>query len=188
MGSSGHKLACGPQKVAKVYEHILSKLGVDIRFQKSAVSTSGSAEFAKRFHLGLRVTRLSRLASSLEWIVLRSRQTSHLSSSTGVEKCDRGSFHYSYSRIIYLKGSVGIEDSFRHQSWTEAGGPIGLNRSWSTWVSCALKLTCLLNVWIGSKKSNYLQANGQRIMTEKKKKFLLYILLLAFRLAPFLAS
>ncbi|GER38177.1 mitovirus RNA-dependent RNA polymerase [Striga asiatica] len=53
----GHKsLLVGPQKVAKVYEHILFKLGVDISYQKSLVSTRGSAEFAKRFQVrGLRV-------------------------------------------------------------------------------------------------------------------------------------
>ncbi|KAG6467716.1 hypothetical protein ZIOFF_074354 (mitochondrion) [Zingiber officinale] len=45
----GDDVVIADKKVAKVYEHALSELGVQISYQKSLISDNGCAEFAKRF-------------------------------------------------------------------------------------------------------------------------------------------
>lgn len=45
----GDDVVIADKKVAAVYEHALSELGVQISYQKSLISYNGCAEFAKRF-------------------------------------------------------------------------------------------------------------------------------------------
>lgn len=47
----GSDVVIADQEVAKVYESALGRLGVTISYQKSLISHSGSAEFAKRFRV-----------------------------------------------------------------------------------------------------------------------------------------
>lgn len=47
----GDDVVIADEKVAKVYESVLDRLGVTISYQKSLISHTGSAEFAKRFRV-----------------------------------------------------------------------------------------------------------------------------------------
>lgn len=69
-GVLGDDVVIADQKVAEVYEQSLKGLGVDIFYQKSLISSTGCAEFAKRF----RVRGLTRDLSSVSF---RSLLNSH---------------------------------------------------------------------------------------------------------------
>lgn len=50
-GVLGDDVVIADKEVVKVYESALGKLGVTISYNKSLISESGSAEFAKRFRV-----------------------------------------------------------------------------------------------------------------------------------------
>lgn len=58
--ASGDDIVIAAEVVAQSYSSALSRSGVSISYQKSLISTSGSIEFAKRFH----VWRLSKDVSN----------------------------------------------------------------------------------------------------------------------------
>ncbi|KAI5683262.1 hypothetical protein M9H77_04490 [Catharanthus roseus] len=62
-GVLGDDVVIADQKVAEVYKQSLKELGVDIFYQKSLISSTGCAEFAKRF----RVRGLTRDLSSVSF-------------------------------------------------------------------------------------------------------------------------
>lgn len=47
----GDDLLIADPKVGSIYESILSRLGLKISYQKSLISNTGSAEFAKKFRV-----------------------------------------------------------------------------------------------------------------------------------------